>query len=139
MRRPRRLALHLDFTLGLPAYLQIVQRIEQWAARGRLQPGEQLPTVRSLAAQLDLNFNTVARAYRLLHRARIVSAQRGRGTYVIGPATDSAVRRAHRPTLQALTDQFLRQARGQDFPEADIAAMIRKRLKAGRLPRGRFT
>ena len=65
-----------------PAFLQIVDQIKHQMATGRLQPGEQLPTIRQLAADLGVNRNTVARAYRELAREGVISTQRGRGTFV---------------------------------------------------------
>jgi len=65
-----------------PAYLQIVDQIKHQMATGRLQPGQQLPTIRQVAAHLGVNRNTVARAYRELAREGVVSTRRGRGTFV---------------------------------------------------------
>ncbi len=65
-----------------PIYLQIVHSINHLVATGQLKPGEQLPTVRELAASLRLNPNTVARAYDQLDKDRVISTQQGRGTYV---------------------------------------------------------
>ena len=76
------LTLQLDFRSGLPIYIQIMNQIENQVIIGKLQPGDQLPTVRSLATELRVNFNTVARAYRILDEARIISTQQGRGTYI---------------------------------------------------------
>jgi GntR family transcriptional regulator len=73
----------LDFRSEIPLYIQIVEQVRQQIANGGLQPGEQLPTVRALAAELRINFNTVARAYRLLDEAAIISTQQGRGTYIL--------------------------------------------------------
>jgi GntR family transcriptional regulator len=124
----------LDFSSGLPAYLQIVRRLERQATSGRLHPGDQLPTVRGLADDLGLNFNTVARAYRLLQQAGVVSAQRGRGTYVIEQAAAHAGRRTRTQTLEAITRQYVDQARGYKFSDAEIAAAVDRRL-AARTPR----
>ena len=57
----------LDFHSKAPIYTQIVEQVEKLVGAGELKPGDQLPTVRELAADLRINFNTVARAYRLLH------------------------------------------------------------------------
>jgi GntR family transcriptional regulator len=130
MGKRTRLALQLDFSSGLPAYLQIVRRLEQQAISGRLHPGDQLPTVRGLADELGLNFNTVARAYRLLQQAGVVSAQRGRGTYVIEKAASHAGRRTRRQTLDALTRQFIELAGAYKFSDAEIAATVERRLRA---------
>jgi GntR family transcriptional regulator len=64
--------IQIDFRSGQPIYLQIVEQIRQMVARGELQPGDQLPTVRQLATDLRVNFNTVARAYRLLDEAGLI-------------------------------------------------------------------
>jgi GntR family transcriptional regulator len=76
--------LHLNFQDKEPIYAQLVEQVKSLVAAGALRPGEQLPTVRELAADLRINFNTVARAYRLLHEEQIISTQQGRGTYVLG-------------------------------------------------------
>ena len=135
MAKPTRLALQLDFHSGLPAYLQIVRRLERQATSGQLHPGDQLQTVRSLADELGLNFNTVARAYRQLHQAGVVSAQRGRGTYVSERGA-SGSRRARRQTLEALTSQYIEQARACKFTDSQIAVVVQKRLRI-RPPRRR--
>jgi len=75
--------LQLDFRSGSPIYLQIVEQVRRLLISGELQPGDQLPTVRQLAAELRVNFNTVARAYRMLDEARLISTQQGRGTYIL--------------------------------------------------------
>jgi GntR family transcriptional regulator len=125
-RRP--LTFDLDFDHGVPAYLQIVGRIERLAADRRLAAGDQLPTVRELAVELGLNFNTVARAYRLLHAAGVVSTQRGRGTYVLEARPASAGRRARRQTLEKLTRRFVEEARQQKVSAEDIERAVRRQL-----------
>jgi len=74
--------MKLDFRSSIPIYLQIVDRVERMITEGILKTGDQLPTVRELATELRVNFNTVARAYRILDDAHIISTQRGRGTYI---------------------------------------------------------
>jgi GntR family transcriptional regulator len=124
--------MRLDLRSRVPAYIQIVQRVQQLSANGRLLPGSQLPTVRELAAQLGLNFNTAARAYRLLHRLGVVSTQRGRGTYVLGKTAASVPARARRQTLEWLADLYVAEARQSHLSGEDIAEMIRQRLAPAR-------
>ncbi len=78
--------IRLDFRSDEPIFLQIVRQIEALVAEGTLKPGDQLPTVRELAIDLRINFSTVARAYRILDEQRLISTQRGRGTYIEEPA-----------------------------------------------------
>jgi len=130
MSRQRTLAFQLDFRTGLPAYVQIVRQVERQAEAGRLAPGDQLPTVRGLAAHLGVNFNTVARAYRSLHAAGVVTTQRGRGTYILEGWSPQAAARSRRKLLEALAREYVVQARRQRFSDAEIAAMVRRRLVA---------
>jgi GntR family transcriptional regulator len=132
MRAPpeTKLTLRLDFDTAQPAYLQIVHELARQAARGRLRQGQRLPTVRSLASQLGLNFNTVARAYRVLQRRGLISAQRGRGTYVTRATPRSAATR--RRALIELTRQYLELARGYMFSDAEIGAALKYQLGVAR-------
>ena len=77
----KKLTLSLDFHSGLPIYTQIVNQIQSQLVNGILKPAVQPPTS-ALASELRVNFNTVARAYRILDEARIISTQQGRGTYI---------------------------------------------------------
>jgi len=76
----------LDFTLdpksGVPYYKQIIMQVELAIADGRLEKGEQLPTVRSLAVDLRINPNTVGRAYNEMEIRGIVTTQQGTGTFI---------------------------------------------------------
>jgi GntR family transcriptional regulator len=76
----------LDSESGMPFYQQIVRQAKLMIAGGRLQPGDRLPTVRELAAQLVVNPNTVARAYLDLEREGVVETRRGQGTFACAPA-----------------------------------------------------
>lgn len=74
--------IRLDFRSDEPLYVQMVGQIEALVKEGVLKPGDQLPTVRELAIDLRVNFSTVARVYRILDERRLISTQRGRGTYI---------------------------------------------------------
>jgi GntR family transcriptional regulator len=130
MSKPRMLSFQLDFRSGLPAYVQIVRQVERQAAAGRLETGDQLPTVRGLAAQLGLNFNTVARAYRSLQAAGVVTTQRGRGTYILEGRSPPAAARSGRKLLEALAEEYVAAGRRQHFSDAELSALIRRRLRS---------
>jgi GntR family transcriptional regulator len=78
--------INLDFRSDEPIFQQIVRQIEALVTDGTFMPGDQLPTVRELAVDLRISFSTVARAYRILDKKRLISTQRGRGTYIEEPA-----------------------------------------------------
>ena len=73
---------NLDSKSGVPFYKQIILQIEMAIADGRLPPGAKLPTVRSLAVDLQVNPNTVARAYSELEIRQILETQQGTGTFI---------------------------------------------------------
>lgn len=72
----------LDIKSGVPFYRQIVDQIRYGIASERLLPGEQLPTVRDLAVRLEINPNTVRKAYSELEILGVLDTQQGTGTFV---------------------------------------------------------
>jgi len=99
--------LELDFRSGIPIYLQVVDRIKENIANGQLRSGNQLPTVRALAQELRINFNTVARAYRILDENGIISTQQGRGTYILEMPPPDVTERIRQQSLEALTQRYM--------------------------------
>lgn len=123
-------SLHLDFHSGLPIYTQIVNQIQSQLANGILKPGDQLPTVRALAEELRINFNTVARAYRILDDARIISTQQGRGTFITEIPPPEVTEKLRRESLSELTQRFIGEAYRLGFSEREVNRMVRDRLKS---------
>jgi GntR family transcriptional regulator len=77
-------AFRLDARSGVPTYLQLVDQVRRAMLLGYLREGDRLPTVREVAAALVVNPNTVAKAYRDLERAGLVTPRAGQGTFVTG-------------------------------------------------------
>src|ERR1051325_11884833 len=95
--------IHISPNDGVPIYLQIVNQVKYLVASGRLAPGEEIPPIRVLAAQLLVNPNTVARAYLELEREGLVGKQHRSGTY-ISEAGSPLARRARLKILSQRTD-----------------------------------
>ena len=110
--------IELNFRSGDPIYLQIVDQFERQIVDGELKPGDQLPTVRELANDIEVNFNTVARAYRILDESGAISTQQGRGTYVIEPGTGG------RPTLEEIASRFATQAFRLGYEPEEVAQAV---------------
>ncbi len=72
----------LDPKTGIPFYRQIIDQIKFGIASGNLKTGEQLPTVRSLAVDLKVNLNTIAKAYKELEIQNILETHQGTGTFI---------------------------------------------------------
>ena len=98
--------IKLDFRSNEPIYLQIARQVEQLVARGELKLGDQLPTVRELATELRINFNTVGRAYRVLDETRLISTQRGRGTYIWEEPTQETMKQLKKKSLEELARTY---------------------------------
>lgn len=123
--------LSLDFQSKVPIYTQIVDQVKASVAAGVLRPGDQLPTVREVAAELRINFNTVARAYRLLHEERVISTQQGRGTFVLQlpPLSEAGTPRAVH--LAQLVAGWLAEAERLGYQPAEVAAAWRDVFGSG--------
>jgi GntR family transcriptional regulator len=107
--------IQIDLRSDIPITNQIVEQIQQQLATGALKPGDQLPTVRALALDLRVNFNTVARAYRLLDDAGIISTQQGRGTYILEQPPPEASDKLKREALSALARRYLEEVQRLGF------------------------
>ena len=92
------LELRLDYDRGIPIYRQIYEAVVAALATGALDHGEQLPTIHELAARLEVNPNTVARAYGELERDGYIVGKRGVGTFP-APNGEDAAGPAHRERL----------------------------------------
>jgi GntR family transcriptional regulator len=97
----------LNFRATEPLYLQIARQVEQLVVKGELKLGDQLPTVRELATELRINFNTVGRAYHVLDETHLISTQRGRGTYIWEEPTEEMMRHLKKKSLEELARNYL--------------------------------
>ncbi len=118
------LIFSLDFRSGVPIYVQIVEQVQALLTQGELKPGDQLPTVRQLASELRVNFNTIARAYRMLDEAGLISTQQGRGTYLLDQPSAEAIHKLKQETLELQTKRFLRSLTQQGFSPAESMPII---------------
>jgi GntR family transcriptional regulator len=121
--------IQIDFRSDVAIYTQIVEQLRQMIHTGEIKVGDQLPTVREMAADLRVNFNTVARAYRILDEAGLISTQKGRGTYIWEPPTETAMKKLREENLESLTQNYLREAQKLGFSNQDINAELKKQLK----------
>ena len=121
--------IHLDFRSGIPIYTQIVEQVKQQVVSGELKPGDQLPTVRALALELRVNFNTVARAYRLLDEAGIISTQQGRGTYILEVPPPERTDKLRQQALAALTRDYLSEALRLGCDPDEISKTLKEQLE----------
>ncbi|NKB69334.1 MAG: GntR family transcriptional regulator [Candidatus Latescibacteria bacterium] len=72
----------IDTSASVPLFAQLIQQIKTAVLEGELSPGTSLPSIRQLANDLELNQNTVAKAYRLLERDSVIQTKGYRGTFI---------------------------------------------------------
>ncbi len=108
----------------VPIYVQVEEQIRSLVAAGRLKPGDQLPTIRELATELRVNYNTIARAYLDLDREGVISTQQGRGTFVAGVPDAKRMARARQEKLEAIVHAALEEARTLGYTPDEIAAVF---------------
>jgi len=118
----------INLRSDVPIYIQIVEQMRQQVASGELKPGDQLPTVRALAADLRVNFNTVARAYRMLDEAHIISTQQGRGTYILDESPPEATENLRTLSLDALIRRLIEEAAQLGFNAEQVIERIHQNL-----------
>ncbi|MDX6512689.1 MAG: hypothetical protein QOE36_2193 [Gaiellaceae bacterium] len=118
---------HLDPRSGVATYLQIAQQVREALRLGLLDVGDQLPTVREVVADLAINPNTVAKAYRELEREGLVVARPGRGTFVA--STLAAPSLEHHEALRRDLQRWLNAAERAGLDEESIRALISTTLR----------
>lgn len=111
----------------VPIHRQIADGLRLAVAAGRLAPGDDVPSVRALAARLGVNPNTVARAYRELERERLVETRRGAGTFV-ARRPEAGARRAARRAVEERAVELVAVARQGGLRRNEIVAIVRREL-----------
>src|SRR5689334_22405449 len=115
----------LDSADPTPIYAQLERGVRAAMATGRLRPGDQLPTVRQLAVELQINANTVARVYAELERAGAIETRRGVGSFVSAAAAQAPPPREHERRLRAFVTRVLADADAAGFSKDDVMAALR--------------
>jgi len=120
----------LDIKSGVPFYRQIVDQIRYGISSRRLLPGEQLPTVRDLAVQLELNPNTVRKAYSELEILGVLDTQQGTGTFVSRKEIEIADVERDRMLAQ-ICDELVARGHQYNLTLKEIVEHLQRRLNNG--------
>jgi len=113
---------HLDGRSGVSPYQQLVQQVQRALRLGLLSVGDQLPTVKEVAARVAINPNTVLKAYRELEHLGLVAPRPGLGTFVTRSLADDSLA-AHEPLRRELL-AWLDHARQAGLDQAAIEALF---------------
>jgi len=118
----------LDSVNGAPIYRQIIQQIEYAILSGRIQPGDRLPTIRSLAVELKTNPNTIAKAYNELEIRGILATQVGSGTYISDKKPvieDDSLKRK----IREVAGRFIQEMRDLGVEKKELPGLIESLIK----------
>jgi GntR family transcriptional regulator len=115
----------IDTRDATPIYAQLERALRAAMATGRLKAGDQLPTVRQLAVDLQINANTVARVYAELERAGAIETRRGVGSFVSATPAQAQPPREQERRLRAFVTRVLADADAAGFTKDDVVAALR--------------
>ena len=121
--------IHISPDSGVPIYLQIVNQMKYLVASGRLAPGDEVPPIRVLAQQVLINPNTVARAYRELEVAGLLTKRQGAGTYVSDGGSPLA-RKERLRIVRERVDGLVAEAQQLDIGVEEVVKLIRRSHEA---------
>ena len=107
-----------------PIYAQLERGLRAAIATSRLRPGDQLPTVRQLAVELQVNANTVARVYAELERAGVIETKRGVGSFINATPAQARPVREHERRLRAFVTRVLAEADRDGFTVVEVVTAL---------------
>jgi len=118
--------IEIDTRSKVPIYAQIMDQIRALVRAGKLHHESTLPSVRQLAADLEVNPNTVAKAYSLLEREGLVRTERRRGT-VIAPSARDVADTTVGSRLEEAIDRILEEAASLGIDRIELVKALQRR------------
>lgn len=120
--------ISIDEGSGIPIWLQLRNRLIYLITSGYYAVGDKLPTVREMAVDVGVNYNTVSKVYQDIERDGYIVSKRGKGTFAHDGylANDDA---AENPA-DSLADAFIQQCRELGMSGEDILPLVKRRLAA---------
>lgn len=126
--------IDLDENSGIPMWLQLRNQLIFLIVNGTFQAGDKLPTVREIAADLGINYNTVLRVCQSLEHDGYIVSKRGKGTFVADVSSLKESKIIDEADL--LIDRFLDQCIDAGIPLNELPKQIQKRIDARRNSNG---
>lgn len=116
----------LNFDTTKPIYEQIIDYIKKMIVRGELKPGDKLPSQRELARKIEVNPNTIQRAYREMEILELVETRRGMGTFI--KEDESMVITMKIEMAREAVSRFLEEMNSLGYTEEEIVKFINNEL-----------
>jgi len=119
----------IEFDNNMPIYLQIMNYIKRQIVTGRLKAGDKILSVRELAAELQINPNTIQRTFQELEREEIVETRRGLGRYVT--SEESKIMAIKKEMAGELLVRFISGMQELGFADVDIVSIVAEAVTEG--------
>ncbi len=121
--------MQVDFDKAIPIYEQIIDYLKKSMARGEMKPGDKLPSQRKMARKMEVNPNTIQRAYREMEALGLVETQRGKGTFIVDTA--EIIKEINREMAEEAINCFITEMKALGFSRSEMLTMLKKRLETG--------
>jgi GntR family transcriptional regulator len=121
--------IKLDTSSYTPIYEQIKTEIRSQIVLAVLKPGDTLPSIRDLAAELIVNPNTVARAYRELEQEGLITTRKGKGCFISDNST-SLMQQEKQAILKRIVDRSVEDSKKYGFSAEEVKQALEKSLEA---------
>jgi GntR family transcriptional regulator len=118
----------VEYNSGIPVYRQIINQASAAAAAGTFKAGDQLPTIRALSERLNVNPNTVAKAYRELELKGLIVSERGSGSFIQPqPPAPPPGAKEKKAKLKNLYHRLLADAASSGLTESELLTFIKEK------------
>ncbi|MGD9126697.1 MAG: GntR family transcriptional regulator [Planctomycetia bacterium] len=118
----------IDPSSRLAIWQQLAHQVREGIARGKLRPGDRLPSVRELSRAVVVNPNTIARVYTELEREGIIDTRPGLGAFIAEPSVEQS-QKVRKKRLQEASDHFLTEAVHLGFTAEEVVDLVTKQVK----------
>ncbi|MGM0603596.1 MAG: GntR family transcriptional regulator [Bacillota bacterium] len=119
--------MDIDFNAAYPIYEQVIEEVKKELVRGELKSGDKLPSQRKLARKIDVNPNTVQRAYREMEQRGLVETKRGKGTFI--KDDEKVMIEIKKEMADTAVREFIEEMLSLGFDEENIMEIVNEKLK----------
>src|SRR6056297_1158337 len=121
--------MKIDFNASKPIYEQVIDEIKKQIARGEIKPGDKLPSQRKLAKDIQVNPNTVQRAYREMENRSLVETKRGRGTFI--KDDEKVIFEIKKDMAENAVENYIIEMKSLGFSSEEIIKKLEQKIKRG--------
>lgn len=118
--------MKLKYDASKPIYEQIIDKIKKMIVRGELEPGDKLPSQRKMAKKVEVNPNTIQRAYREMENLDLVETKRGLGTFI--KDDEKIVKEISEEMAERTVEKFISEMKSLGFKEKEILRVVKNNL-----------